>query len=179
MIRRPPRSTLFPYTTLFRSAHYWVNRLRRDRGVQQITNRPHAVRDAESHCGCGADALMHPAHVVMCHVQRHGHCVLLQPLAETIREPGEPAAGHAQRQVAALHVAGRDVGRHAAYYVIGYGYYGGRAVAVRSVLAQVRYAVGLLHHAVRRTTAEGIADRVAIRAEAVRADLRRTDDALP
>src|SRR3712207_8837066 len=23
MIRRPPRSTLFPYTTLFRSEHYW------------------------------------------------------------------------------------------------------------------------------------------------------------
>src|SRR5258708_24256416 len=23
MIRRPPRSTLFPYTTLFRSHHYW------------------------------------------------------------------------------------------------------------------------------------------------------------
>src|SRR5256886_8566622 len=23
MIRRPPRSTLFPYTTLFRSADYW------------------------------------------------------------------------------------------------------------------------------------------------------------
>src|SRR2546426_11458968 len=28
MIRRPPRSTLFPYTTLFRSAH---SRVRRDR----------------------------------------------------------------------------------------------------------------------------------------------------
>src|SRR5258708_30034833 len=24
MIRRPPRSTLFPYTTLFRSTHQWV-----------------------------------------------------------------------------------------------------------------------------------------------------------
>src|SRR2546423_6376448 len=24
MIRRPPRSTLFPYTTLFRSSSYWV-----------------------------------------------------------------------------------------------------------------------------------------------------------
>src|SRR2546427_6690557 len=29
MIRRPPRSTLFPYTTLFRSRH-----LRRDRGIR-------------------------------------------------------------------------------------------------------------------------------------------------
>src|SRR2546429_303818 len=24
MIRRPPRSTLFPYTTLFRSDHFWL-----------------------------------------------------------------------------------------------------------------------------------------------------------
>src|SRR3712207_8517062 len=24
MIRRPPRSTLFPYTTLFRSKEYWI-----------------------------------------------------------------------------------------------------------------------------------------------------------
>src|SRR5256885_10959679 len=32
MIRRPPRSTLFPYTTLFRSAHGWpALRLHRDR----------------------------------------------------------------------------------------------------------------------------------------------------
>src|SRR3989442_3969239 len=25
MIRRPPRSTLFPYTTLFRSGHVWLS----------------------------------------------------------------------------------------------------------------------------------------------------------
>src|SRR3712207_6957798 len=29
MIRRPPRSTLFPYTTLFRSALLWHNRIDR------------------------------------------------------------------------------------------------------------------------------------------------------
>src|SRR6266487_1312495 len=29
MIRRPPRSTLFPYTTLFRSPRRWRRRLRR------------------------------------------------------------------------------------------------------------------------------------------------------
>src|SRR5256886_13189564 len=28
MIRRPPRSTLFPYTTLFRSLPYWVKVVR-------------------------------------------------------------------------------------------------------------------------------------------------------
>src|SRR5258708_20907659 len=49
MIRRPPRSTLFPYTTLFRSLHRLVEELqpvafagaraRRDR----VLARPHAV----------------------------------------------------------------------------------------------------------------------------------------
>src|SRR2546428_10080527 len=34
MIRRPPRSTLFPYTTLFRSAHH-VARLVRHRVVRE------------------------------------------------------------------------------------------------------------------------------------------------
>src|SRR3712207_8362402 len=33
MIRRPPRSTLFPYTTLFRSAH--------DRGLADHVRAPH------------------------------------------------------------------------------------------------------------------------------------------
>src|SRR2546427_4255622 len=31
MIRRPPRSTLFPYTTLFRSPHAWLLRCRAER----------------------------------------------------------------------------------------------------------------------------------------------------
>src|SRR5258708_16198025 len=35
MIRRPPRSTLFPYTTLFRSRH----RVSRQRGVDELTDR--------------------------------------------------------------------------------------------------------------------------------------------
>src|SRR3712207_7438967 len=48
MIRRPPRSTLFPYTTLFRSV---VGRTRRGRGagaevLQQLAARRHHARDA-------------------------------------------------------------------------------------------------------------------------------------
>src|SRR5258705_8369822 len=35
MIRRPPRSTLFPYTTLFRSRHGFP-----DRGIAQAGTRP-------------------------------------------------------------------------------------------------------------------------------------------
>src|SRR5256885_16441745 len=38
MIRRPPRSTLFPYTTLFRSGCFG-NRIRRSRGHQQTPEK--------------------------------------------------------------------------------------------------------------------------------------------
>src|SRR5258707_12019846 len=34
MIRRPPRSTLFPYTTLFRSLYYWLEQQHVARGGQ-------------------------------------------------------------------------------------------------------------------------------------------------
>src|SRR3712207_8566306 len=36
MIRRPPRSTLFPYTTLFRSAHVHAALLRSHQGVGDV-----------------------------------------------------------------------------------------------------------------------------------------------
>src|SRR5438034_1851142 len=39
MIRRPPRSTLFPYTTLFRSLRHPARRKLRDRGVRRPTPR--------------------------------------------------------------------------------------------------------------------------------------------
>src|SRR2546426_12468529 len=43
MIRRPPRSTLFPYTTLFRSVQ---RRSGRERGTDGGTERARAVGDA-------------------------------------------------------------------------------------------------------------------------------------
>src|SRR5258708_8519443 len=50
MIRRPPRSTLFPYTTLFRSRHH--RRLRQDRPWRGLTRdqrlRPRGRRDRKS-----------------------------------------------------------------------------------------------------------------------------------
>src|SRR2546422_2215691 len=39
MIRRPPRSTLFPYTTLFRSQSLLRDHLRRTRGAQHLRDR--------------------------------------------------------------------------------------------------------------------------------------------
>src|SRR2546422_4730273 len=49
MIRRPPRSTLFPYTTLFRSQHAFCNRNGRghDRGLARLGRRDLA-REASS-----------------------------------------------------------------------------------------------------------------------------------
>src|SRR2546422_7682068 len=45
MIRRPPRSTLFPYTTLFRSPHGGA---RVPRGSQRKGQRPPRLRDASN-----------------------------------------------------------------------------------------------------------------------------------
>src|SRR2546430_12853810 len=62
MIRRPPRSTLFPYTTLFRSNPWWpvgsaTRTGRRKRGVKHRQPVPdtdrrrrcHGARDLEAH----------------------------------------------------------------------------------------------------------------------------------
>src|SRR3712207_8901711 len=52
MIRRPPRSTLFPYTTLFRSEDKWHERAERDRrprgggALQQARQRRRAEHRA-------------------------------------------------------------------------------------------------------------------------------------
>src|SRR3712207_9130564 len=52
MIRRPPRSTLFPYTTLFRSQHLPGRALARVEGI-------HAVQHPEQ---CGLAAARGPDH---------------------------------------------------------------------------------------------------------------------
>src|SRR5438876_10401292 len=58
MIRRPPRSTLFPYTTLFRSRH--VERLHGDLEslallAEPLLDRDGAIREVERHRGRAAD----------------------------------------------------------------------------------------------------------------------------
>src|SRR5256885_13137377 len=55
MIRRPPRSTLFPYTTLFRSISYMVDVFRRELRAERnllryaffISFFPHLIRSEE------------------------------------------------------------------------------------------------------------------------------------
>src|SRR2546422_7781937 len=47
MIRRPPRSTLFPYTTLFRSLHLLGRHAQRRRAVAVDGDRGLGVRDLQ------------------------------------------------------------------------------------------------------------------------------------
>src|SRR5439155_2766110 len=48
MIRRPPRSTLFPYTTLFRSGER-IRRSRHDRAGRSVSGRPAALHEIGRH----------------------------------------------------------------------------------------------------------------------------------
>src|SRR3712207_8412740 len=55
MIRRPPRSTLFPYTTLFRSMIRHVG-LRRGRSSLHLDQLARLAFDEDRcHCRCGAE----------------------------------------------------------------------------------------------------------------------------
>src|SRR5256885_7887377 len=51
MIRRPPRSTLFPYTTLFRSCSKW--RVGIPRAPVRTSNTRSASRPTKHHCSPG------------------------------------------------------------------------------------------------------------------------------
>src|SRR2546430_3451341 len=44
MIRRPPRSTLFPYTTLFRSSRVIVHADVKDALVERVVNRARTIK---------------------------------------------------------------------------------------------------------------------------------------
>src|SRR3989454_9308593 len=94
MIRRPPRSTLFPYTTLFRSAQAAVRPGRRDGlGRESLLARP--VPELQDHVpvprgqlrarGGGVGSL-HRARVPVVHSRHSAHRGRVAP-----REPGLPA----------------------------------------------------------------------------------------
>src|SRR2546427_8751137 len=59
MIRRPPRSTLFPYTTLFRSPHHGIHPGRHlgevpaDAGQRSAFHRRRRRERRADHAGCG------------------------------------------------------------------------------------------------------------------------------
>src|SRR5689334_23803590 len=51
MIRRPPRSTLFPYTTLFRSTGNWTDSGRYGLAEDQNFSRALGKSHSSKHCG--------------------------------------------------------------------------------------------------------------------------------
>jgi hypothetical protein len=63
--------------------------------------------------------------------------------AKTVRQPCEASAAHADREIAAFNVAGRNLCRDAVHYLAAYRYYSGRAIAVGGVLPQISYRVSL------------------------------------
>src|SRR3712207_7431472 len=61
MIRRPPRSTLFPYTTLFRSLSEVIADSSTDSAWSKVRHvwEPSTANDRNSHCGtCGRPTLI-------------------------------------------------------------------------------------------------------------------------
>src|SRR2546427_13090739 len=100
MIRRPPRSTLFPYTTLFRSA-LQVNPQIADGGV--LVHRDHAtllLAGSREHEGAvrQPERLADPAH------QRLEDLVRAQRRGAFLEDVEQQVAG-AQRLASRLHVA--------------------------------------------------------------------------
>src|SRR3712207_8263060 len=102
MIRRPPRSTLFPYTTLFRSVLARPAHVARDRGLA-VGAREDAPHRAER---LGAEPALDPAadHALAPHpdpgLRRHGEAHVL------VERRGKPLRIGALGE---LHVAGEQV----------------------------------------------------------------------
>src|SRR2546422_6369909 len=102
MIRRPPRSTLFPYTTLFRSGG---------------TNEPVGVDEVTQCASCSKSVCT--AHQAVCVVDGHVHCSRHLHHTDTSRRQvcgehraacaEEPAAIFASDEVAGCPVCGQDV----------------------------------------------------------------------
>src|SRR3712207_7235241 len=64
MIRRPPRSTLFPYTTLFRSAAFGQGRRGRERAVGEEADHQRSDDAADAVHPEGVQAVVVAAHVL-------------------------------------------------------------------------------------------------------------------
>jgi hypothetical protein len=83
---------------------------------------------------------------------------------------------HAQREVLAFNVAGRDVRGLAAYYLARYGYYLGGGVAPRR-RGRVRYGIGFIDNAVRHLLAKRSANCGSIEIQTIGGNFRRADHA--
>jgi hypothetical protein len=80
------------------------------------------IRDPERHCRRGSNGFVDAAKIVVRNVQAHGRRVVFQLFAEPVCQSRKPTRRHADRKVAALNVAGRNVCWRAGYYLTAYRY---------------------------------------------------------
>lgn len=85
------------------------DRLGGERGIEQVANRPNAVRNAKRHGWRAAEALMHAAEIVVHDVERHGSAVMVDALAEPVAEARKPLGAHADREVRPLDIGRADL----------------------------------------------------------------------
>src|SRR2546426_7265236 len=94
MIRRPPRSTLFPYTTLFRSGAPAVRagRLRAERGGGALPQDGHGVNQVRSRDGDRKSTRLNSSHLVIsyavfCLKKKNNH--LIYAYTTSVRQHSE------------------------------------------------------------------------------------------
>src|SRR2546422_8580036 len=107
MIRRPPRSTLFPYTTLFRS-HRRVEKRVYPAEPLEIPITRHAGAEGDEHHEAGERRVPRQPYVIEANRQQWRASMLVHALV------GEAHAvdGRQLRGDAALQVGGEDYARH-------------------------------------------------------------------
>ncbi len=79
--------------------------------ANQFGNRPHVIRNSSFHRGRHSQTRMHPAKGVVREVQGDSGFQMRQFLAESVRQPREPAKLHPHREVLPFHKASRNVPR--------------------------------------------------------------------
>src|SRR2546430_871709 len=126
MIRRPPRSTLFPYTTLFRSF------LPREVGRHGVANPAHArIREESLGAATGGDKdLSRPRTVMLQRNEQHHDSEVLRRIACLALRPDAPATADLERYV-----------RRRAVSDIGEGYDGDFAARLGAHLSDHRFHV--------------------------------------
>src|SRR2546422_2197240 len=77
MIRRPPRSTLFPYTTLFRSSSVLVPGACQGQGTAALPTRRKATREGRKRSAYSRDGIRSEEHTSELQSRLHLVCRLL------------------------------------------------------------------------------------------------------
>jgi len=79
-------------------------------GFDRFRNRPDARFHARSHCRGHAQRAMNFAEVVIREIQRNRSLKVFKLFAECLRQPGQPAAVHPQRELLAFDMRSANLG---------------------------------------------------------------------